>query len=117
MSEVALGAPSGRSRWLIEHDGRRFVVLMYEDEYVVIDALCPHRQGALLQGFVRNGAIVCPSHWYSFDLHTGRCRTTDQYALGRYPVIVRDGEAYAEIPPAPKRSWSDILRAHATGRS
>ena len=41
MTEVALGVPNGRSRWTIEHDGRRFVVLLHEDEYVVIDALCP----------------------------------------------------------------------------
>jgi nitrite reductase/ring-hydroxylating ferredoxin subunit len=111
---VPLGVANGRSRWTIEHDGRRFVVLVHEDEYVVIDALCPHRQGPMLQGMVRNGAIVCPSHWYSFDLQTGACRTTDHYKLGRYPVVVRDGVAYAEIPPVHKRSWSDILRAHAT---
>jgi nitrite reductase/ring-hydroxylating ferredoxin subunit len=116
MSLVALGEARGRTRWEIHHDGRRFVVLVHEGDVIVVDALCPHRQGSMMQGLIRNGAIVCPSHWYAFDLGTGACRTTDQYTLGRYAVVVRDGLAYAEIPPAPKRSWSEILRAHAADR-
>lgn len=118
---IPLGEPDGRSRWEFAHDGRRFAVFAVDDdgvdELVVVDALCPHRQGRLTDGLIRDGAIVCPSHWYRFDLATGECRTTPDYRLTRYPVVVRDGVAYAEIAPRKPRSWSAILRAHAAGRS
>lgn len=120
---LPLGEPEGRSRWEIEHDGRRFAVFVVDDGaeapagYVVVDALCPHRQGRLADGLIRDGAIVCPSHWYRFDLATGECRTTPDYRLVRHPVVLRDGVVCAEIAPLKHRSWSAVLRAHASGRS
>lgn len=114
---VPLGEPDGRTRWEFEHDGRRFAVFVVDEGYVVVDALCPHRQGRLVDGLIRDGAIVCPSHWYRFDLATGQCRTTPDHHLTRYPVVVRDGVACAEIAPRKPRSWSAVLRAHASGRS
>lgn len=117
MTLVPLGDADGRTRWEITHDGRIFAVFVTRDGPVVADGLCPHRQGRLSDGLIRDGAVVCPSHWYVFDLGTGRCRTTSDYTLARYPVTWRDGVAYADIPPAQTRSWSDILRAHAAGHS
>lgn len=114
---VPVGEADGRTRWEIEHEGRRFAVFVVDDGYVVVDALCPHRQGRLADGLIRDGAVVCPSHWYRFDLATGECRTTPDYRLARYPVVVRDGVTCAEVAPLKHRSWSAILRAHAAGRS
>ena len=116
---VPLGAPDGRSRWEVTHDHRRFVVVALgggpQVEYAVVDAACPHRGGDLAAGIVRDGAIVCPSHWYCFDLRTGACRTTPSLALGRYEVSEREGELYAEIPPRPRRTWARFLH-RAVGR-
>jgi nitrite reductase/ring-hydroxylating ferredoxin subunit len=36
-----------------------------------VGAVCPHRQGPLDQGWIRDGAIVCPHHGWCFDLETG----------------------------------------------
>ncbi|MQA14045.1 MAG: Rieske 2Fe-2S domain-containing protein [Pseudonocardiaceae bacterium] len=117
MPLLPLGDAAGRTRWTIEHEGRSFAVFVVGGQHYVTDARCPHNGGPLSEGWVRGEReLVCPWHWYRFDLRTGRCATTDRHELGRYPVHERDGELVTEVPePAPVRSWSEILRAHAAG--
>lgn len=102
---------AGRARF--EHDGRWFAVFSVDGAPVVTDDACPHKSGQLSGGLVRDGAIVCPFHFYAFDLRSGRCRTTELYTIRLYPVETHDGDLVALIPPLVKRSWSELLRAHA----
>lgn len=114
-SLVAIGEPAGRTAWTITHDGRDFAVFIVEGEVRVADARCPHNGGPLVEGTIRDGTVVCPWHWYRFDLSSGVCFTTSRYDLTCYPVIERDGQLFAEIPEAaPSRTWAEILRAHAS---
>lgn len=96
-------------------DGRRFVVLALPDGLRVADAVCPHNRGPLEQGWLRDGTtLVCPWHWYRFDLDTGACETAPQHPLRVYPVHERDGVRYADVgEPARTLTWSERLRAHA----
>jgi len=112
---VPLGDPAGRARWTVEHDGRSYLVIALPTGPVVTDALCPHKQLPLAEGVLRDGALVCPGHWYAYDLDTGSCRTTGDISLALYPVVSVDDSLFAEVPhrPAPQ-SWSERLRAHAT---
>jgi nitrite reductase/ring-hydroxylating ferredoxin subunit len=114
LTRVPLGARDGRERWTVEHDGRSYLVLDLGDRVVVTDALCPHKQNPLTDGLVRDGCLVCPGHWYAFDLTTGECRTAVETALAVHPVVETDGMLVAEIEVTPQRSWSERLRAHAT---
>ena len=121
MTLVALDAdrPAGASAWLVRApDGRHFAVFELDDGARVTDAVCPHNRGPLEQGWVREGStLVCPWHWYRFDLDTGACATNPDYRLGTYPVLERDGTRYADVGEPPvARSWSERLRAHARGR-
>jgi nitrite reductase (NADH) small subunit len=107
--------PSAGSSWprRLDHDGRLFAVFDVDGEPVVTDDACPHKSGPLSEGLIRDAVVTCPFHWYSFDLRTGACRTSTDFALRRYPVEARDGQWWVDIPPLQKRSWSEILRAHA----
>jgi nitrite reductase (NADH) small subunit len=107
---VPLGDHPDEARWTVTHDGHGYLVLRHEDGYVVTDALCPHKQLPLAEGLVRDGALVCPGHWYAFDLADGRCRTTGEVSLPVYPV--HDGAFEVPERTAPL-SWSERLRAHA----
>jgi nitrite reductase/ring-hydroxylating ferredoxin subunit len=111
---VPLGDAAGRSRWTVEQDGRGYLVIELPTGLVVTDALCPHKQLPLADGVVRDGALVCPGHWYAYDLSTGDCRTTGDVTLPIYPVVTVDGSHFAQVPEAaPVLSWSERLRAHA----
>jgi len=111
---VELHAPRGRQAWTIRHNGRSYAVFNVDGELQVTDAACPHRGGPLAKGVVRDGVVTCPSHWYSFDLSTGTCRTAPGYQLRKYPVIRRHGRTYVELPAETQRpGWSRLLRARA----
>jgi nitrite reductase/ring-hydroxylating ferredoxin subunit len=110
---VPLGAPQGRERWVVNHEGRDYLVLDLGDRVVVTDALCPHKQTALVDGLLRDGCLVCPGHWYAFDLETGACRTAAETPLPLHPVVEDGGMLYAEVTVQPRLSWSERLRAHA----
>jgi nitrite reductase/ring-hydroxylating ferredoxin subunit len=115
MSWVEIGQADGRSSWTIQHGGRGFAVFVVGGRCHVTDERCPHNGGPLAQGWIRRGReLVCPWHWYAYDLDTGDCRTAAGYRLGCYPVTEREGALYADLPdPQPARTWSEILRAHA----
>lgn len=118
MTLVPLGDARGRDAWVVESgDGRRFAVFAVEGGVRVTDAVCPHNQGPLEQGWLREGrVVVCPWHWYRFDLDTGECETAPQHRLGTYPVLERDGAWFADVgAPTPALSWAERLRAHARG--
>ena len=110
---VPLGEPAGRSRWTVHDGDRSYLVLDLGDRLVVTDALCPHKQTPLAEGLLRDGCLVCPGHWYAFDLVTGACRTARDTDLRLHPVVEEDGALYAEVTVEPRLSWSERLRAHA----
>jgi len=114
-AEVPLPVVDGHFARRLGHAGRLFAVFELDGEPVVTDDACPHKSGPLSEGLVRDGVVTCPFHWYAFDLATGGCRTSEQYALHRYPVFERDGRWWVRIPQHQKISWSRLLRAHASG--
>jgi nitrite reductase (NADH) small subunit len=114
MSRVPLGARDGRERWTVSHEGRDYLVLDLGDRLVVTDALCPHKKNPLLEGVLRDGCLVCPGHWYTFDLATGACRTAPDTDLPLHAIVDEDGVLYAEVIVVPQLSWSERLRAHAS---
>jgi nitrite reductase/ring-hydroxylating ferredoxin subunit len=115
VAEVSMGEPAGRKRWLVEHGGRHYAVFDHGGRFVVTDARCPHRGGPLAEGIIRDGSLVCPWHWYAFDLDSGVCRTAAATALTIYRAWLCDGEVIAEITPAARLGWAELLRAHARG--
>jgi len=114
LTRVPLGSRDGRERWTVAHEDRSYLVLDLGDRLVVTDALCPHKQNPLAQGVLRDGCLVCPGHWYTFDLQTGECRNAAEVALPLHPVVEEDGILFAEVTIEPQLSWSERLRAHAS---
>jgi nitrite reductase/ring-hydroxylating ferredoxin subunit len=114
---IPLGDPGGRERWTVAHEDRAYLVIDLGDRLVVTDALCPHNKNPLVEGVIRDGCLVCPGHWYTFDLATGACRTASETDLPLHPVVEDGGRLYAEVTIEPQLSWSERLRAHARGAS
>ena len=101
-------------RVVLDVGDRRVVIINAGGEYQAFDAECPHRRGPLAEGIIRDGAIVCPWHWYAFSLRDGRCTNADEKDLPRFDVIERDGLREVHVGASPAElSWSERLRQHA----
>jgi nitrite reductase/ring-hydroxylating ferredoxin subunit len=103
------GLPPGSARE-VESNGWRIAVFNLGGELVAVEGRCLHRGGPLADGYVTNGIVMCPWHWWRYDLRTG-CRLDDpSVRLVRYPVSVVDGSVRVEVPPRlPVESIRDRL--------
>lgn len=70
-------------------------------------ALCPHRNGPLIDGLVGGTAVVCPFHAWKFDLMTGEA-LMGSCGITTYPVRLEpSGEimlTLTDTQPHPTRS-------------
>jgi nitrite reductase (NADH) small subunit len=80
--------PRGEGRNFETPDGLVAVFRTRADEVYATQALCPHRQGPLADGFVGAGRVVCPLHAFHFDLATGAPKGNDCRGLATYAVRV-----------------------------
>ena len=62
-----------------------------------VDNLCPHRQGPLGQGWIENGAVVCPWHSWAFDLKTGLAEYPEGEQVAVFPVRIDDDSVLVEF--------------------
>jgi nitrite reductase/ring-hydroxylating ferredoxin subunit len=73
------------------------IVTRTSGELIATPGVCPHEDVALVDGQLRDGAIVCPAHSYAFDLRTGRCAADPGLELRRYPITVVGDELYVDL--------------------
>lgn len=75
-----------------------------EGEVHAIGAACPHLQAPLDRAEVEGDRILCPRHWYEYDLasganvHPGWGRDV---ALAVFPVDVIDGMVHVDVGSGP----------------
>ena len=64
---------------------------------------CPHREGALAEGLLGAGKIICPLHAHVFDLSTGQ-GPVEKECITVFQVREKDGQILVDLPAeAPKR--------------
>lgn len=92
------------------------VVLTNEGGHLAMLDRCPHRDIALSSGIVKDGTLVCPGHFWRFDLRTGRRTDLPECGATVYPTRVVDGWVEAMLPPVTQRqSMREWLLASARG--
>lgn len=119
VAELEVGRPVGKVIGSSGQDRDRVCVVAAADgRYVAMLDRCPHRDVALSRGLVRDGLLVCPGHFWRFDLGTGERSDLPQQRATLYPTRVVDGWVEALIPaPGPRRSMREWLLAEARGRN
>lgn len=112
--EVSIGplADLPTDRCVAVADGRA-VAVRWGDEAVVLPNRCVHRDLPLADGWVSDGVLSCPQHFWRFELATGNVVGTDA-GLDRLTARAVDGEVLVDLPP-PRRPLTpaEILRANA----
>ena len=86
--------------------GAEVAVFNVDGELRAVEGRCLHRGGPLAEGKVDGGVVVCPLHWWRYDLRTGKRQGYPQLRLSCYPVRVRDGQVEVLVPRArPELPW------------
>jgi nitrite reductase/ring-hydroxylating ferredoxin subunit len=90
------------------------VVARAGGDHVVLLDRCPHRDVALSAGIVKDGTLICPGHFWRFDVTTGERTDLPERRATVYPTRVVDGWVEALLPPArPRQSMREWLLAEA----
>ena len=60
---------------------------------------CPHAGGPLALGVLSGSEVVCPWHFFRFDLLSGKPAATKEsiMQLRLFPVEVKDGQVFIDI--------------------
>jgi nitrite reductase (NADH) small subunit/3-phenylpropionate/trans-cinnamate dioxygenase ferredoxin subunit len=84
------------------HDGRKGISVFYaQGVYYAIDDMCPHAGASLAGGFVEDGIVTCPWHYWRFRLKDGAWADNPRIKTGTYPVHVVGDEVCLELPDLP----------------
>ena len=78
--------------------GQVAVARLGDDEYVAFDPHCPHAKGPLVEGRLHEGVVICPWHFFRFDLRTGEVPGAKSILkLRRFPATVSGGEVLVDL--------------------
>jgi nitrite reductase/ring-hydroxylating ferredoxin subunit len=92
---------------------REVAVFNTREGLYALDNTCAHLGGPLADGWVADGLVTCPWHWWRYELATGRRRGSDVIGVSTHPVSVREGTVVVEVPdtvPAPVSIRERLLR-------
>lgn len=77
--------------------GEIAVTRLESGDYAAFEPRCPHARGPLADGKLHGDVIVCPWHFFRFDLRTGKVPgTISILELRRYPVMVKGSEIFIQ---------------------
>jgi nitrite reductase (NADH) small subunit len=81
--------------------GNAVAVFRVGERYFAIDDVCPHMGASLAGGFVEEGIVTCPWHYWRFRLSDGTWADNPRIKIGSYPVHVVDDVIRVELPDPP----------------
>ena len=72
----------------VEIGGFQLAVFINSGRVFVIDNNCPHAGGNLAGGEVRDGFVLCPWHYWAFQLENGQLRDLPGVTITTYKTRV-----------------------------
>ena len=100
---IALGVvddiPEGGSI-IVTVNNKDVAVFRNNGQLFAVDDLCPHMGASLSGGFVEDGVVTCPWHYWRFRLCDGAWADSPKIKIGCYPVHVTGTRVELEVPDA-----------------
>ncbi|HLH81320.1 MAG TPA: Rieske 2Fe-2S domain-containing protein [Chthonomonas sp.] len=62
--------------------------------FYCLDNTCPHLGGPLGEGWVERNVVICPLHFWEFDIRTGKSPDDPTVCVTTYPCKVEEGYIY-----------------------
>ena len=98
---VALGLanefPEGGSV-VVTVNQKDVAVFRSNGQFFAIDDLCPHMGASLSGGFVEDGVVTCPWHYWRFRLADGAWADNPKIKTGCYAVHLVGEQVELELP-------------------
>jgi len=89
----------GEGRAVTAHvNGGRIAVVRKDGALCAISNVCPHQNGPLGEGVVRDGYLECPWHGYQFDPCTGLGPPGFTDSVPRYELVTKGNRTYLRAP-------------------
>jgi len=88
--------PEGLGR-MVWADEKPIALFRVNGEIFAIDDTCPHMGASLSNGFVENGTVTCPWHFWRFRLADGKWADNPRLGIGCYPVRVVGDDVQIQI--------------------
>jgi len=79
-------------------DDRPIALFLVEGRYYAIDDTCPHMGASLGSGFVENGTVTCPWHFWRFQLRDGKWADNPRLGISCYAVHIDGTNVQIEVP-------------------
>jgi toluene monooxygenase system ferredoxin subunit len=81
-------------------DGVRILVATSGDRFYGFQALCPHMEVELEDGFYDGAVITCHQHLWQWDVTTGAPRGPAEAPLQRFELVEEGGALYMTVGEA-----------------
>ena len=89
--------PDGRAR-TVHVNGERIAVVRKNGALWAISNVCPHQNGPLGEGVVRDGYLECPWHGYQFDPCTGLGPPGFADSVPTFELVTKGDQTYLRAP-------------------
>ncbi len=87
------------SRKVVTAGLREIVIFNLEGQYYALCNLCPHGGFRFSNGPLDGEGVICPGHFWKFNVKTGECMSLDFQSAETYRVIVDGDDIFIEIHP------------------
>ncbi len=77
---------------------RDVAIFNVKGEFFAIDDFCPHMGASLSGGYVEDGCVTCPWHFWRFRLADGAWDDNPKVKIGAYPIHVDGADVQLELP-------------------
>ncbi|MHB1231367.1 MAG: cyclic nucleotide-binding domain-containing protein [Burkholderiales bacterium] len=94
--------PSNGMKAYETEEGLKVLVANLGDCYYAYQALCPHQDVCLDEGFYDGSTLTCHQHLWQWDITNGHALGLAEAPLQSYPVVVENGEIFVLQPSALK---------------
>jgi toluene monooxygenase system ferredoxin subunit len=91
---LAKDVPANGMMEFSAEDGQKLLVANSGSEYFAVQAVCPHQEVALCEGFYDGAVLTCHQHLWQWDIRTGAPMGLAEAPLERYDVFLEDGTVF-----------------------
>ena len=82
----------------VEFEGRVYALFNVDGEISVIDGICPHQGGPLVDGCLEGTMVTCPWHGWQFDVRTGKTPLGPKIKQAVFEVKVDGEDVLVAVP-------------------